>query len=153
VKASRLISVVLAMTLLVIASETTAQWVFVAKKAVGRIERMNHPAANGAPGYDVATVVIAGRPDKVYSAALRAISARPKLAILRQDPMERTIDVSDGTHVVGLRVSELNESVVNLFVVTAVAGERDDTDSLAVSSVLRVCKELGANCTLAKQPK
>ncbi len=152
-RASRLISVVLAVTLLVIASGTSAQWVFVAKKALGHIERMNHPAANGAVGYDVATVVIQGRPDNVYSAALRAISARPKLAILRQDPMERTIDFNDGTHVIGLRVSTVNESVVNLFVVTAVTDERDDTESLAVAGVLRVCKELGANCSLAKEPK
>ncbi len=152
-RASGLISAVLAITLLMVASGTSAQWVFVAKKALGRIDRMNHPATAGAPGYDIATVVIQGRPDNIYSAALRAISARPKLTILRQDPKEHTIDFSDGTHVVGLRVSEVNESIANLLVVTAVTNEGDDTESLAVSGVLRVCKEVAANCSLAKAPK
>ncbi len=143
-------TILASMILLSFASASSAQWVFVAKKALGRIERMSQPATNGIPGYDVATVVIKGRADNVYAAALNAINARPKLTIVRQDPRERTIDFNDGTHAVGLRVSQVNDQVVHLLVVTSVSTAQDNTESLAVSGVMRVCKELGATCKVAK---
>jgi len=43
------------------ASEVGAQWVFVARKALGRIEQMTQPRTSGVPSYDVATVVIEGK--------------------------------------------------------------------------------------------
>ncbi len=136
--------------LLVSASEVSAQWVFVARKALGRIQRMTQSGTEGAPGYDVATVVIEGQADKVYARALKAIEAAPILRITRQDPGESVIDFSDGTRSAGLRVSQVNDTVVHLLVVGVVMPGQESATSLVVSGVMGVCKEAGASCSVAK---
>jgi hypothetical protein len=110
------VTILVAIIVLLGVSEVSAQWVFVARKALGKIERMTQPKTDGAPGYDVATVIIEGKADKVYATAVKAIKANPKLSITRQDSTERIIDFSDGTHAAGLRVSQVNDKVVQLLV-------------------------------------
>ena len=39
-------------------SPAEAQWVFVARKALGRIHQMTEGPQNGRPGYDFATVIL-----------------------------------------------------------------------------------------------
>jgi hypothetical protein len=143
-------TILVAVILLLGASEVSAQWVFLARKALGRIERMTQPQTGGVPGYDVATVVIEGKADKVYSTALKAIEASPKLRITRQDPQERIVDFTDGTHAAGLKVSQVNDKVVHLLVAGVVMPDHDSTTSLVLSGVMHVCKEVGATCSLAK---
>ena len=98
-------AILIAIIVLLGASEVIAQWVFVARKALGRIERMTQPPTSGIPSYDVATVVIEGNAEKVYGTALKAIEATPNLRITRQDPGQRIIDFSDGNRAAGLKVS------------------------------------------------
>ncbi len=143
-------AILVAIIVLLGASEVWAQWVFVARKALGKIERMTQSRTGSTPGYDVATVVIQGKADKVYGTALKAIETRPKLRITRQDPKERVIDFTDGTHPLGIKVSQVNDDVVHLLVVTALLPNQDSTASPVVSEVMRVCKEVGASCTLAQ---
>jgi hypothetical protein len=143
-------TILIAVIVLLGASEVSAQWVFVARKALGRIERMTQPPTSGVPSYDVATVVIEGKAEKVYSTALKAIEATPNLRITRQDPGQRIIDFSDGNRAAGLKVSQVNEKVVHLLIASVVMPDHDSTTSLVVSGVMRICKEVGANCTLAQ---
>ena len=130
-------------------SHADAQWVFVARKALGKIERMTQPKTGHAPGYDVATVVIEGKADRVYGKAVKTIETAPQLRITRQDPVERIIDFTDGTHAAGMKVSQVNDAVVHLLVVSATP-DQDNTASWVVSGVMRVCRELGANCSVPK---
>ena len=143
-------TILLAVIVLLGASEVSAQWVFVARKALGRIEQMTQPQTSGVPSYDVATVVIEGKADKVYGTALKAIEATPNLHITRQDPGQRIIDFSDGSRAAGLKVSQVNERIVHLLIASVVMPEHDSTTSFVVSGVMRICKEVGANCTLAR---
>jgi hypothetical protein len=145
----RAIIILVAVIVLLGLSDASAQWVFVARKALGKIERMTQPRTGDTPGYDVATVVIEGKADKVYSTAVKTIDAKSKFHITRQDPRERIIDFSDGTHSAGLKVSQVNDNVVHLLVV-AVVPDQDSTTSLVLSGVMRVCKEVGANCSVEK---
>jgi hypothetical protein len=146
----RVLTLLAAVIVLLGTSDVCAQWVFVARKALGRIERMTQPRTGDTPGYDVATVVIEGKADKVYSTALKTIEAVPKFHITQQDPIERIIDFSDGTNAAGLRVSQVNDDIVHLLVAGVVMPGQDSTTSLVLSGVMRVCKEVGANCSLAK---
>ena len=111
---------------------------------------MTQPPTSGVPSYDVATVVIEGKADKVYGTALKAISATPNLRITRQDPGQRIIDFSDGNRAAGLKVSQVNEKVVHLLIASVVMPNQDSTTSFVVSGVMRICKEMGVNCTLAQ---
>ena len=143
-------TVIVAVIVLLCVSDVGAQWVFVARKALGKIERMTQPRTADTPGYDVATVVIEGKADKVYAAALKAIEASPKIRITRQDSVERIIDFSDGTYAAGLKVSQVNDKVVHLLVASVVMPDQDSATPFVVSGVMRVCKEVGAKCSLAK---
>ncbi len=143
-------TVLVAIIVLLGASEASAQTVFLARKALGRIERMTQPQTDGVPGYDVATVVIEGKADTVYTTALNAIAATRRVTIARQDPKAHTIDFSDGTHAIGLKISQVNDRIVYLLVVTAVTTEYDDTSSVVVSGVMRVCEKMGAHCSPVK---
>ena len=143
-------TILVVVIVLLLASEVSAQWVFVARKALGRIERMTQPRTGDVPGYDVATVVIEGKADKVYGTALKAIEATQKLRITRQDSRERIIDFSDGTHAAGIKVSQVNDKVVHLLVAAVVMPDEDSTTSLVLSGVMRICKEVGASCSIAQ---
>ena len=145
----RTLPILVAIVMLFGICNADAQWVFVARKALGKIERMTQPRTGNAPGYDVATVVIEGKADKVYGKAVKTIETAPQLRITRQDPRERIIDFTDGTHSAGMKVSQVNDSVVHLLVVSATP-DQDDTTSWVVSGVMRVCKEMGANCSVPK---
>ena len=81
---------------------------------------MTQPRTGNVPGYDLATVVIEGKADKVYCTALKTIETTPKFHITRQDPKERIIDFSDGTHAAGFKVSQVNDNIVHLLVAAVV---------------------------------
>jgi hypothetical protein len=143
----RLITFIMAGLVLLVTSGASAPWVFVGRKAIGKIERMTQPRTGDAPGYDLATVVIKGKTDKVYSTAVKAIESASKYHITRQDSAERIIDFTDGTHSAGIKISQVNDDIVHLLIVSVVSGQ-DSTTSLVLSGVMRVCKEMGANCSI-----
>ena len=131
-------------------SAASAQWALLARRALGRVEQMSQPQTGNVPGYAVATVVIEGNADKVYATALKTIQANPKVSITQEDPASRTINVTDGTHAVGLRVSQMNDEVVYLMVAAGATPDHDRTTQVVVDAVKRVCKEAGATCSVAQ---
>lgn len=85
--------------LLALAGAAQAQALFVARKAIGRIEQLTQsspPSAPSAPSassagasYDVATVIVDVAPDKVFAATLRLIGEN-RLAASRSASLTRT---------------------------------------------------------------
>jgi hypothetical protein len=143
--------VILIVTMAVFCTGTAhAQWVFVARKALGKIEQMRQAESKGSPRYDVATVVIEGTADKVYGTAIKTIQAKDKLRITRQDPAQRIIDFTDGTQSAGLMISQVNDTVVHLLIASVILPEKPSETSLVLSGVLRVCEAMGAICTVEK---
>ncbi len=60
--------------LAVVAGSTAqAQWVMVARAASGRIQRMEQQRTANDSGYDVASVILEAKADKVYDTALNAL--------------------------------------------------------------------------------
>src|SRR5262245_45891378 len=57
---------------LLVSSLAEAQWVLVARRAIGRIEQMSQSQQNG-PSYDSAAVMIDAPADKVYTAVVRGV--------------------------------------------------------------------------------
>lgn len=145
----RLFIIVMAILVLPVTSGARTPWALIGRKALGKIERMTQPRTGDAPGYDLATVVIEGKTDKVYSTAVKAIESSPKYHITRQDFAEQIIDFTDGTHSAGIKISQVNDNIVHLMIVSVVSGQ-DSTTSLVLSGVMQVCKEMGANCSVEK---
>jgi hypothetical protein len=51
-----------------------AQWIFVARKVIGRVQSMTQSPAPDTPRYDVATVMLEADADKVYQTVIATIA-------------------------------------------------------------------------------
>ncbi len=64
-----------------------AQWVFVARKALGRIHQMTEGSQpDGRAGYDFATVLLDAHADKIFSTALGSFLQPVKIFLMEKLP-------------------------------------------------------------------
>lgn len=127
-------------------SSADAQWVFVARKALGRIHQMTEGPQNGRPGYDFATVILDAPADKVFSTALEMARKNPSVRILMQDPGQRRLQIAEGDRTATLNVAFFNDDVSQLMIAGHAGPGEASTASLVVQAVLRVCKEMNKHC-------
>ena len=138
--------------LLGFAASAQAQALFLARKAIGRVDQMTQsaPAGNAsaptAASYDVATVIVEVAPDKVYATAARLLGQNAALRITRSDPQRRSVTFSKGTQIGGIQVNELGENLSQLLVSTANAGTPEMNSSAIVAHILDVCRQLDVVC-------
>ena len=145
-KATRLsvllaVMVGLATTVLPVAP-AEAQWVFVARKALGRIQHMAEAQQQGGrPGYDFATVLLDAPADKVFATALELARKNPAVRVVMQDPGQRRFRTAT------LNVVPFSDDVSQLLIAGHAASPAEgSTASRVVQAVLRVCKEMGKHC-------
>jgi hypothetical protein len=141
--------VVFASMLLTIApfSPADAQWVFVARKALGRIQHMreeNQPG--GRPGYDFATVILDAPADKVFATALDMARKNSAVRVVMQDPGQRRFQVAEGDRTATLNVVPFSDEVSQLLIAGHAGPGEDSTTSRVVQAVLRVCKQMNKHC-------
>ncbi len=146
----RIAAVPALLSMLFLSSTASAQWVFVARKAVGKIQTMTQKENTGAPGYSIATVILTGDAEKVYGTALRVTQASPNAKLTQQDPATRTLEFAVGGQVVGLRVSQVDSKKVQLLFASAVPSGKPDATPAVVEATLRICKEMGVACEVVK---
>ncbi len=138
------------LAVLLVPSAAPAQWVFVARKALGKIQTMTQKEKTGAPGYSVATVILSGDAGKVYGTAVTVCQASPNAKLTQQDPATRTLEFAVGSQVVGLRVSQVDSKKVQLLFASAAPPGQTDATPAVVDATLRICKEMGAACEVVK---
>ena len=126
-----------------------AQWVFVARKALGRIHQMTEGGQEGRAGYDFATVILDAHADKIYATALEVARKNPAVRILMQDPGARRIQIAEGDRTATLNVVPFNDDVAQLMIAGHAGAGEGSTASLVVQAVLRVCKEMGKHCEVS----
>ena len=96
-----------------------AQWVFLARKALGKVRQFSSEVKDSQqPGYDIATVLLDARADKVYSTALNMLQANKKWTITRRDDKSRSLEFSDGQRTAGLQISSLDDHLSHLVIVS-----------------------------------
>jgi len=138
------------LSILLLASAAQAQWVFVARKAVGKIKTMTQKANTGSPGYSVAEVILSGDADRVYAVALKAAQASARARLTEQDDVNRTLEFVAEGQVFGLRVSQVDSKAVHILVASTVAAGKPDQISAVVDATMRICQEMGATCERVK---
>ena len=138
------------LALFLVPASARAQWVFVARKALGKIQTMTQKESTGAPGYSVATVILEGKAEKVYAAALKTAQSAPNARLTQQDPATHTLEFVAGGQVSGLRVSQVDSKKVQILIASAVSPGKPDATPAAVAATLRICKEMGAVCEEVK---
>ena len=125
-----------------------AQWVFVARKALGRIQHMAEAQQQGGrPGYDFATVLLDAPADKVFATALELARKNPSVRVVMQDPGQRRFQIAEGDRTATLNVVPFSDDVSQLLIAGHAASPAEgSTASRVVQAVLRVCKEMGKHC-------
>jgi len=131
------------------AGAAQAQWVFLARKVIGRVESMQQKPAPDTPTYDVATVVLEANADKVYQTVIATVHAHPENKIVNRDDLSRQLDVTNGKQTVGIHVFELQDKVSQLMIASAVKPGQQSPTSYAAQRVLAVCASMHVTCYMA----
>ena len=147
----RLLIVAAGIAALLASQLAEAQWVMLARRAIGRVEQMSQSQGSDGASYDSAVVMIDAPADKVWAAVVRGIRNRSDLSVTRQDESLRVIQFSNGKQIAGVKVSSLGDDLTHLLVSSAHAGPQPDAAALVSDSVLRVCKEMNVECSRAAQ--
>ena len=142
----RVVSLVL-MVSLFFASVVYAQWVFLGRKAVGKISHLASQLENS--NNNVATVLLEAKADNVYNTAVTLLKNNQKAKITRKDDATRTIDFTYGQHTASMKVTSLQDNVSQLIISSSAASGKPEDASFVVDSVFRVCREMGVECGLA----
>ena len=129
-----------------------AQWVMLARRAVGRVEQMSQqsPQPNG-PSYDSAAVMLEAPVDKVYATVVQGVRNRQDLKITREEPSTNLIQFTNGTQIAGIKVSSLGDNLTHLLISSAHTGNQPNAAELVLNGVLRVCKDMNVECSQARQ--
>lgn len=125
-----------------------AQWVFVARKAIGRIQHMAEGQQGGRPGYDFATVILDAPADKVFATALELARKNTAVRVVMQDPAQRRFQIADGDRTATLNVVPFSDDVSQLLIAGHAGAGESPTSSRVVQAVLRVCKEMNKHCEI-----
>jgi len=139
------------LALLVMGSVATmqAQWVMVARAVSGRIQRMEQQqtATNG--GYEVATVILEAKADKVYETALSALQAHSdKVTVTSSDAKKMMIKFTDGQQIASLQATSLGPKVTQLMIASNAVEKGQSGTSIVLQGVLKVCKDMNVTCTV-----
>ena len=137
-------------------SMAAAQWVFLARHAIGRVEQMQQSAEPGSAGggssgasYDVASVIVEVAPQKVFDKVKSMLAKNTGVQITRTDEARHSIEFTDGKQIGGIQVHSLGDQLAQLMVSTAHPGITTSTTSTIVQRILAVCSELGVVCQRA----
>jgi hypothetical protein len=125
-----------------------AQWVFVARKVLGRVQHMQQGGQAGQPAMNVATVVLDAPAARVYAKAQQLAHANPAVTVLADDANLRRLDVAEGGIRVTLNVQALGDKVSQLVIFDSSPVGPDSATARTVAAVMRVCHELKKTCTI-----
>jgi hypothetical protein len=149
--ARHVVVITLGLAAMLAASVAEAQWVLVARRAVGRVEQMSQQQENNGASYDSAAVMLEAPSDKVFAAVMRGLTNRTDIKITKQDAGQGLVQFSNGQQIAGIKVSALGDTLSHLLVTSAHSGQQPNAAALVSDSVLRVCKEMNVECSKAAQ--
>ena len=148
----RTFAIALGVALLAISSIAEAQWVMLARRAVGRVEQMSQQSPqSGGASYDSAAVMLDASANKVYTAVLRGLQNAQGVTITREVPTEGLVEFTNGQQVAGIKVSALSDELTHMMITSAHTGTQPNAAALVMNGVLRVCKDMNVECSQAKQ--
>ena len=148
----RTFAIAAGVTLLAISSVAEAQWVMLARRAVGRVEQMSQQSPqSGGASYDSAAVMLDASANKVYTAVLRGLQNAQGVTITREVPTEGLVEFTNGQQVAGIKVSALSDELTHMMITSAHTGTQPNAAALVMNGVLRVCKDMNVECSQAKQ--
>ena len=135
------------LTGLIFSETANAQWAFVARHVIGRINQMTQDDSNGKPAFQFATVIMDAPAIKVYSTAVNVISQNQAITIVSQDSQNLKLKLSEGQKSTLLNVVPLSDKSSEIMIsATASPPGQDPSTSVVVDSILKICKQLNKVC-------
>ena len=128
-----------------------AQWVMLARRAIGRVEQMSQTQGDNGAAYDSAMVMIDAPADKVWAAVVRGVHNRSDISITSEDAAGRLIQFTDGKRIAGIKVTAFGDDLTHLLVTSAHTGSQPAAAATVTDSVLRVCKDMNVECARGAQ--
>ncbi len=135
---------------LLVSNVAQAQWVLLARKAVGRIQQMSQQQANGGAAYDSAAVMVEVPAEKVFAVAVRNIRAAPGITVTEQNDTQRLIQFSNGEQVAGLQVNALSDNLSHIMISSAHSGNQQNAAAIILERVLKLCADMNVECSSAQ---
>jgi len=96
-----------------------AQWVLLARRAIGRVEQMSQTSQDGKTTYDTATVMVEVPVDRVYDTVQRSVRAAQGITVTNEDPAARRIQFTNGTQIAGIQAISFGDNLTQLMVSSA----------------------------------
>jgi hypothetical protein len=119
---------------LFIAGVANAQWVYLGRKALGKVRQLSSEVKNSQqPGYDVASVLLEARAENVYKTAVSMLQSHGEWKITQRDDKTRSIEFTDGKITAGMQVSFLEDHLTQIIVVSSGAPGKTGPTSLVVT--------------------
>jgi len=132
---------------LIFSETANAQWAFVARHVIGRINQMTQDDSNGKPAFQFATVILDAPAVKVYSTAVNVISQNQAITIVSQDSQNLKLKLSEGHKSTLLNVVPLSDKSSEIMISATASPEgQDPSTSVVVDSILKICKQLNKVC-------
>jgi hypothetical protein len=135
---------------LLAANVAQAQWVLLARKAVGRVQQMSQQQANGGAAYDSAAVLVEVPAEKVFAVAVHNIRAAPGITVTEQSDTQRLIQFSNGEQIAGLQVNALSDNLSHIMISSAHSGNQQNAAAIILERVLKLCAEMNVECSTAQ---
>jgi hypothetical protein len=146
------IFIVVLTVLLFLAGVADAQWVYLGRKALGKVRQLSNEVKNSQqPGYDVASVLLEARAENVFNTAVTMLQSHKEWRITQRDEKMRSIEFTDGKTTAGMQVSRLEDHLTQIIVVSTGTPGKTGPTSLVVNGILRVCREMNINCEMADE--
>ena len=148
----RKVAIALGIVLLGASAVADAQWVAIAKRAIGRVQQISQQSQQpGGASYDTAAVMLEAPPNKVYAAVLRGLANAQGITITREMPTDGLVEFTNGQQIAGVKVSAIGDDLTHMLISSAHVGNQPNAAALVMNGVLRVCREMNVECSQARQ--
>jgi hypothetical protein len=144
--------ILLGIAALFASSIAEAQWVLLARRAIGRVEQMSQQSPqSGGANYDSAAVMLEAPADKVFATVVRGVRNAQGITVTNEDASAMLIQFTNGKQIAGIKVSAIGDNLTHLLISSAHTGDQQNAAELVLNSVLRVCKDMNVECSQTKQ--
>jgi len=123
-----------------------AQWVLVARRAIGRVEQMSQSTPGSSATLDTSAVIIDAPADKVYATFVRKIRAVPDVTVAKEDEAAQTMQFANGVNTASIKVNVLGDGLAHVMVSATNNGPPPAPMTTIVDRILAVCQELNVEC-------
>ena len=122
-------------------------WGLVAHAAIGRIKHLTQKQNGDQAGFDIATVLLSADAAKVYATATSMLHRSTIVHVVGEDPLEHSVQFSNGQRTATITVTELGPRLSQLMVASTIQPGQESATIQVVDGVLRVCREMKVVCS------